>query len=86
MSDEPDGHLEVLAVLLLGVIALSVIVEVSLLAFAYWSADEVSCSWYGCRFTSIRSSYEGACFKEGLRVNCTSSGGDWDVRFTPSLP
>lgn len=47
--------------------------EVTLLAVAYFNADEIECNWLWCSFKTTRGSsiITEDCFQNGIRINCS---------------
>ena len=80
MVDDVGEFLKILGVICLITIVLSAIVECGILIYAYATADEVHCSWWGCEFTTTRtssnttisSSTSQSCYSNGIPVNCST--------------
>jgi len=47
------------------------IIEIGIFMYAYYNADTVRCSWYGCEFTTQRRTITEDCFMNGIKVNCS---------------
>lgn len=63
-----------LGVVFLCVISVCALIETGLLVYAYFNADKVECSWWGCKFTETRSTIEqnSKCYTNGVKVNCSN--------------
>ena len=69
------------------IVVICCIVEAGILAYAFFTADEISCNWFFCTFTnhvsSITEQWDSQkCFRNGVQVDCTaldnnSSGWGW---------
>jgi hypothetical protein len=79
MAEDIGEYFKAFGIVCLASIALYGLIEVGLLIYAYATADEIHCSWWGCEFTTIRTSSNTtisstrseSCYRNGIQVNCS---------------
>lgn len=73
-DDDMSGAFLIAFVVLLVVVLISIIAEVGILGYAYFSADKVECNWGWCTFTTVRQNSTSIvsrdCFENGVRIDC----------------
>ena len=68
-----------LLIIFVGMIAIALIVEASLLLVGFLFADEVECNLLWCTFTKQSHNIKAKCFMNGERINCSEIGGIGDI-------
>lgn len=62
--------------IIVGIVLLSaVLFEVVILSIAFFGADEVSCNWLWCSFTTTRGhgKFTQECYTNGIEVDCNGT-------------
>lgn len=77
----PDSN--TLLVIMIIIIVIPLIIEVGILTYSWYHADEVKCNFLWCEFierrgTSNITSYQ-ECYENNVRINCTGiPEPDWE--------
>jgi len=73
--DDDEKSLRTMSIIFMVIIGIGVVIEVGVLAAAYFMADEVTCNMGWCEFKTTRREVSmeshSSCFQNGERINCS---------------